>query len=89
MQRNLSLLATVCLWRPSLRNLVVNRLIKLPLTWLYFIGYFLVKAYTIKTRIYPMRFSMLNTIRGIYDSFVLERFKHTEEIFKKEDLGKT
>lgn len=89
MQRNLSLLATVCLWRPSLRNIVVNRLIKLPLTGLYFIMYFLVKAYTIKTRIYPMKFTMVNTIRGIYDSFVLERFKHTEEIFKKEGLGKT
>jgi hypothetical protein len=83
MQRNLSLLATVCLWKPSLRNLVVNRLIKLPLTGLYFIIYFIVKAYLIKTRIYPMRFSFVNTLRGIYESFVLERFKHTEEIFKK------
>lgn len=78
MQQNLSLLATVCLWKPSLRNLVVNHLIKLPFTKTYFLAYYLVKAYLVKTKIYPMKFSFVNTVRGIYESFVLEKFKHSE-----------
>lgn len=89
LQRNLSLLSTVCLWMPSLRNIIVNRLIKLPLPGLYFVMYYLVKAYLVKTKIYPMRFSLVNTFRGIYESFFLERFKHTEEIFTQEGLDKT
>jgi len=89
MQRNLSLLATVCLWAPSTRNFVVKRLIKLPLTRLYFLAYYIVKAFLIKERIYPMRFSLVDTIRGAYESFILERFKHTEEVFTKKELGKT
>jgi len=88
LQRNLSLLSTVVLWKPGLRNLVVNRLIKLPLPGPYFVAYFLVKAYLVKTRIYPMKFSLLNTVRGIYESFVLEKFKHSEEIMGKEGLKK-
>ncbi|TAN62276.1 B12-binding domain-containing radical SAM protein [bacterium] len=86
LQRNLSLLSTLCLWKPSLRNLVVNRLIKLPLTGLYFIVYFFIKAYLVKYRIYPMKFTLINTVRGIYESFVLEKFKHTDEIFTEKGL---
>ena len=88
LQRNLSLLATVVLWKPSLRNLVVNHLIKLPMNKVDFLMYYFVKAYLVKTRIYPMKFSVLNTIRGVYESFVLEKFKHTEEIFTKEEMKK-
>lgn len=79
MQVNLSLLGTVCLLFPSTRNLVVNKLIKLPLTKLYFVSYFLVKAYVIKKSIYPMKFSVLDTIRTIYESFILEKFKHKDD----------
>ncbi|MBI5561544.1 MAG: B12-binding domain-containing radical SAM protein [Deltaproteobacteria bacterium] len=89
LQRNLSLLSTVCLWAPWTRNVVVNGLIKLPFTRAYFIAYYLVKAFLIKEKIYPMRFSLADTARGVYESFVLERFKHTEEVFSKEELGKT
>lgn len=88
LQRNLSLLSTLCLWKPGLRNLIVNRLIKLPFPRLYFILYYITKAYLVKTKIYPMKFSPLNTIRGIYESFVLEHFKHSEEIFSKEEPKK-
>ena len=88
LQRNLSLLSTVCLWKPSLRNLIVKRLIKLPFTGLYFVLYYAIKAYLIKTKIYPMRFSFINAVRGIYESFVLERFKHADEVFSKEGLNK-
>lgn len=88
LQRNLSLLSTVVLWKPSLRNLVVNHLIKLPMNKVDFLMYYFVKAYLVKTRIYPMKFSFMNTLRGIYESFVLEKFKHTEEIFSKEEMKK-
>jgi len=81
LQRNLSMLASVCLWKPSLRGLIVNHLIKLPLPRLYFLSYYLVKAYLVKTKIYPMKFSLINTIRSIYESFMLENFKHSEEMF--------
>ena len=80
-QLNLSLLSTVILQFPSLRNIAVKRLINLPLTKLYFVLYYLSKAYLIKTKIYPMRFTLTNTVRSIYESFVLERFKHTSEVF--------
>lgn len=84
LQRNLSLLSTVCLFFPSTRNLVVNRLIKYPLPGLYFVLYYITKAYLVKTKIYPMKFSFVNTLRGVYESFILERFKHSEEIFSEE-----
>ncbi|MFQ5735247.1 MAG: B12-binding domain-containing radical SAM protein [Thermodesulfobacteriota bacterium] len=88
LQRNLSLLSTVCLWKPSLRNLIVNHLIKLPLPRTYFLMYYLVKAYLVKTKIYPMRFSFVDTVKGIYESFVLENFKHSEEMFKDRRVRK-
>ncbi|MBI5641874.1 MAG: B12-binding domain-containing radical SAM protein [Deltaproteobacteria bacterium] len=84
-QLNLSMLSTVCLWKPSLRNLIVNRLIKLPLPRLYFLMYYFVKAYLVKTKIYPMKFSFVNTVRGIYESFILENFKHSEEIITEKE----
>ncbi|MBI5234583.1 MAG: B12-binding domain-containing radical SAM protein [Deltaproteobacteria bacterium] len=83
MQTNLSLLSTICLRMPWLRNIAVNWLIKLPLTRLYFFAYYLTKAYLIKTKIYPMKFSFTDTVKGVYESFVLERFKHTDEGFAK------
>jgi radical SAM superfamily enzyme YgiQ (UPF0313 family) len=86
MQRNLSLLATACLFSPRLRNITIKWLIKLPLTRLYFIIYYLVKAYLIKTRIYPMKFSLKNFIMSVYESFILERFKHYDEPVGKETL---
>ena len=82
-QKNLSLLSTVCLMIPALRPLVVNILIHLPLSGLYFYLYYIVKAYIIKTRIYPMKLSLKDALRSIWESFTLERFKHTEEAFKQ------
>jgi anaerobic magnesium-protoporphyrin IX monomethyl ester cyclase len=79
MQVNLSLLATVCLLFPSMRNITVKLLIKLPLTKLYFVMYYFTKAYLIKTKIYPMKFSILDSLRTFYESFVLERFKHHDD----------
>lgn len=82
-QVNLSLLATVCLLIPRLRDVTIKHLIKLPLTKLYFLIYFLVKATIVKKKIYPMRFSPINFIRGVYESFVLEYFKHSGETLEK------
>ena len=79
MQVNLSLLATVCLLFPWMRNVTVKHLIKLPLTKLYFVMYYFTKAYLIKTKIYPMKFSILDSLRTFYESFVLERFKHHDD----------
>jgi radical SAM superfamily enzyme YgiQ (UPF0313 family) len=84
MQVNLSLLATVCLLFPSLRNITVNFLIKLPLTKLYFVFYYFTKAYLIKTKIYPMKFSLLDSLRTFYESFVLEKFKHQDDTLLSE-----
>lgn len=74
--KNLSLLSTVCLLRPGLRDVIVNRLIKLPLTWLYFLAYYSVKAYVVKSKIYPVKLSLANAIRSMTESFKLERVKH-------------
>jgi len=79
MQVNLSLLGTICLWQPWLRNITVKFLIKLPLSRLYFLFYYIVKAYLVKTKIYPMKFSLSSMLRNIYQSFVLEKFKHFRE----------
>jgi hypothetical protein len=68
---------------PSLRNITVNHLINLPLSSLYFVLYFFTKAYLIKRKIYPMKFSFINTLREAYESFVLEKFKHTDEVLEE------
>ncbi len=81
-QKNLSLLSTVCLMVPALRPITVRVLIHLPLSGLYFCLYYIVKAYIIKTRIYPMKLSMKDSLKSIWESFTLERFKHTAEAFK-------
>ncbi|MBU4332470.1 B12-binding domain-containing radical SAM protein [Patescibacteria group bacterium] len=82
-QMNLSLLGTVVLKFPWLRNLTVKHLINWRLTKLYFVAYYLTKAYLIKTKIYPMKFSLGNTLRSVYESFILEKFKHTSEKTEK------
>lgn len=76
MQNNLSLLATVVLVFPSLRNVTVNYLIKLPLTRVYFIFYYFTKAYLNKKKIYPIKISFVDLIRNFWYSFRLESSKH-------------
>lgn len=82
-QLNLSLLGTIVLKYPWLRNITVNHLINWPFTKIYFLMYYLTKAYLIKTKIYPMKFSFKDTLRRIYESFILEKFKHSDEKFVK------
>lgn len=78
-QVNLSLLGLVLLIFPSWRNLVVNHMIKRPWTKVYFVMYYLAKAYLIGTKIYPMRYSAGHILRTIKESFVSELLKHSRE----------
>jgi hypothetical protein len=78
-QVNLSLLGLVLLVFPSWRGLVVNHLIKLRLTKLYFVLYYLAKAYLIGFKIYPMKYSGWHIIRTIKESFFSELLKHSKE----------
>jgi hypothetical protein len=90
MQNNLSLLATVVLAFPRTRNLVVNHLIKLPLTGFYFIPYYFVKAYLNKFKIYPMKLSAVDLFRNFIYSLKLEYFKHNvDKEFSKIIVRKT
>jgi radical SAM superfamily enzyme YgiQ (UPF0313 family) len=78
-QVNLSLLGLVLLVFPSWRSLVVNHLIRLRLTKLYFVMYYLAKAYLIGFKIYPMKYSAGHILRTIKESFFSELLKHSKE----------
>lgn len=78
-QVNLSLLALVLLVFPSWRNLVVNHLIKHRWTKLYFLMYYVAKAYLVGTKIYPMKYSFGHIVRTIRESFFSELLKHSRE----------
>jgi hypothetical protein len=78
-QVNLSLLGLVLLIFPSWRGLVVNYLIKRRWTKLYFVMYYLAKAYLIGTKIYPMKYSARHILRTIKESFFSELLKHSRE----------
>lgn len=77
MQNNLTLLGTVCLLMPWMRNLVVKYLIKLPIPKFYFIFYFLTKGYLNIFKVYPMKFSLMNFLRNLFRSFKIEIKKHS------------
>ncbi len=79
MQNNLSLLATVTLAFPWMRNLVVNHLMKWPLTRFYFIPYYFTKAYLNKVKIYPMKLSIASLFKNFIYSLKLEYFKHNAD----------
>ena len=78
-QVNLSLLGLVLLVFPSWRNLVVNHLIKRRWTKLYFVMYYLAKAYLVGIKIYPMKYSVRHIMRTIKESFFSELLKHSRE----------
>jgi hypothetical protein len=75
MQHNLAFLSLVCLLFPRLRNVTVNVLIKLPLSYLYHVAYYFAKVYLIWFKIYPMKFGVRDVLSNFYYSFVLETFK--------------
>ncbi len=79
MQVNLSELGLLAVWFPRLRNLIVNRLIRLPHNRLYFLAYFLAKAWLVNRKIYPFRTSLVSAWRLLRKSLRLESFKHVSE----------
>ncbi len=83
MQLNLSMLATVVLVFPWMRNITVKYLIKWPLTKLYFVLYYFTKAYLNKTKIYPVKISPIDIFRNFLYSLKLEYSKHTKERGRK------
>lgn len=78
MQKNLAMLSTVCLLFPWLRNLTVNFLIKLPLTRLYHLMFFLAKGYLVIFKIYPVRLSAKNFFVNIFRSYINESKKRLQ-----------
>lgn len=78
-QVNLSLLGLVLLVFPSMRNMVVNHLIKYKFTKLYFVLYYAAKAYLVGFKIYPMRYSAGHILMTIKESFFSELLKHSRE----------
>jgi len=77
MQGNLVLLGTLCVAFPWLRNVTVKYLIKLPLTKLYFILYYLIKGYLTVFKVYPMKFTLMNLTKNIVRSVKLDWKKHS------------
>jgi len=78
-QKNLSLLGPVCMLFPRarwLRNLVVNVLMKLPLTKLYFFPWYLTKGYLNIFRVYPVKLSLWNFLLNVGYSIQREWWKH-------------
>lgn len=79
-QVNLSELGLLAVWFPSLRNLIVNHLIRLPHNRLYFLAYFVAKAWLVNRKIYPFRTSLASAWRLLRKSLRLEGFKHRSEV---------
>lgn len=79
-QRNLSLLGTVAIGQPFLRNLILKHLIYLPNNILYIWVYILVKMYLVKTKIYPFRLNGKDFLGLFLKGFKVDRFKHTLEV---------
>ncbi|MEW6489709.1 MAG: radical SAM protein [Thermodesulfobacteriota bacterium] len=79
MQVNLSELGLLAVWFPRLRNLIVNRLIRLPHNRLYFLAYFAAKAWLVSRKIYPFHASLSSAWRLLRKSLRLESFKHVPE----------
>ena len=75
-QINLSELGLIAVWFPKLRNLIVNRLIKLPHNSLFFLAYYFAKAYLVNRKIYPFRLRFSSAFKLLKKSLSLERFKH-------------
>jgi len=78
-QRNLGELGTLVVWLPFLKSLVLRYLIYFPNNKIFVLIYYFVKAYLVKTKIYPMRPGMKNLWKMFLKSLRLELFKHSDE----------
>jgi len=91
MQNNLALLGTVCVAFPWLTNIAVKYLIKLPLTKLYFILYYISKGYLNIFKVYPMKFTITNLIKNIIRSLRIEWKKRApgKRLYRKPKIRKS
>ena len=71
-QDNLSFLGQVCTVWPWLWPLAKRRLIRLPLTWLYWLAFLVAKTYVVKRYVYPMRFDPRDLLRSAYRILLVE-----------------
>ena len=74
-QKNLTLLGTVAVRFPKLRNLIINHLIKWPTNPLFFLAFYLTKTTGYMKHIYPIGYTMKDHFRVISQSFKLDWFK--------------
>lgn len=75
MQRNLTMLGTVAVRFPSLRNLIMNHLIKWPTNPLFFMAFYFTKTTGYMKHIYPIGYGVKDYLRVIPQSFKLDWFK--------------
>jgi radical SAM superfamily enzyme YgiQ (UPF0313 family) len=74
-QKNLSELGTLLVGFPFLRNIILNHLIYWHNNKLFFLLYYVSKAYLVKTKVYPFKLGLRNLWRLFLKSLKLEGFK--------------
>lgn len=75
MQKNLTMLGTVAVRFPFLRNLIVNTLIKWRGGFLFFIAFYLAKTTGYMKHIYPISYTIRDYLRVVSQSLKLDWFK--------------
>lgn len=78
-QKNISELGLLVIWIPFLRNIILKYLIYLPNNRLFFLAYYISKAYLVKINIYPFPVGIKDVFRLLFKSLKLESFKHSTE----------
>ncbi|MDD5067206.1 MAG: hypothetical protein PHF84_09185, partial [bacterium] len=84
-QQNLGELATVVVAFPFLRNIILKHMIYWPHNFLFFLLYYLVKAYLVTFKIYPFRYNLKTLYQMAVKSIRLEKFKHSNESMKRKN----
>jgi hypothetical protein len=82
-QLNISFLTIPLMVFPRLRNFAVKHLIDRPWTKLYFCLYFVFRAYLLGFQMYPMRYSLRNLLRKLYQTFRLQFVNHFNQHQRK------
>ncbi len=82
-QKNLSLLAPLVLMFPSLRGLVIHKLIYWKNNPVFFWVYLLVKTYQIKVNIYPFKLRLGEFFGLFKKAFTVDHFKHNDDLLQE------
>lgn len=78
-QRNLSALGLLIVWKPFLKKPILKWLIHLPYNRFYFLLYYLTKIYLNKTKVYPLKIGPRTLWKNLVRSWRLENFKKFDE----------